>query len=77
MSGVSIAQGEWVLVCDGAKAWALGENVGDEKYPNLKVREVFEQDDLKTQRARAPTGPGTLDQFDRCQTQRHGADRLA
>jgi protein required for attachment to host cells len=47
MSGVKIAQGEWVLVCDGAKALVL-ENVGDEKFPNLKTKEVFEQDDPKT-----------------------------
>jgi protein required for attachment to host cells len=47
MSGVKIAQGEWVLVCDGAKALVL-ENVGDEKFPNLKTKEVYEQDDPKT-----------------------------
>jgi len=47
MSGVKIAQGEWVLVCDGAKALVL-ENIGDEKFPNLRTKEVFEQDDPKT-----------------------------
>jgi protein required for attachment to host cells len=47
MSGVKIAQGEWVLVCDGAKALVL-ENVGDEKFPNLKTKQVYEQDDPKT-----------------------------
>ena len=31
---VKIAQGGWVVVCDGAKALVL-ENVGDEKFPNL------------------------------------------
>jgi protein required for attachment to host cells len=47
MSGVKIAQGEWVLVCDGAKALVL-ENVGDEKFPNLKTKEVYQQDTPKT-----------------------------
>jgi protein required for attachment to host cells len=47
MSKVKIAQGEWVVVCDGAKALLL-ENVGDEKFPNLKTQKVYEQDDPKT-----------------------------
>jgi protein required for attachment to host cells len=47
MSGVKIAQREWVVVCDGTKALVL-ENVGDEKFPNLKTRQVFEQEDPKT-----------------------------
>ncbi len=47
MSGVKITRGEWVLVCDGTKALVL-ENVGDEKFPNLKTKEVFEQEDPKT-----------------------------
>jgi len=47
MSTVKISHGEWVLVCDGTKALVL-ENAGDEKFPNLKTREVFEQDDPKT-----------------------------
>ncbi|MBS0248165.1 MAG: host attachment protein [Proteobacteria bacterium] len=38
---MSIGQGEWVIVCDGAKALIL-ENVGDGKFPNLKTREVLE-----------------------------------
>jgi protein required for attachment to host cells len=37
----SIEQGQWVVVCDGAKALIL-ENVGDAKFPNLKTREVLE-----------------------------------
>ncbi len=44
---VKIAQGDWVVVCDGAKALVL-ENVGDEKFPNLKTKEVFEQEDPRT-----------------------------
>jgi protein required for attachment to host cells len=47
MSGVKIAHGEWVLVCDGAKALVL-ENVGDKKFPNLKTKEIYEQADPKT-----------------------------
>jgi protein required for attachment to host cells len=47
MSGVKITQGEWVVVCDGTKALVL-ENAGDEKFPNLKTKEVFEQKDPKT-----------------------------
>ena len=47
MSGVLIHHGEWVVVCDGAKALVL-ENTGDFKFPNLKMREVFEQKDLAT-----------------------------
>jgi protein required for attachment to host cells len=47
MSALSIQQGEWVLVCDGAKALVL-ENVGDAKFPNLKTRDVYEQKLLAT-----------------------------
>ena len=41
MSALSIHEGEWVVVCDGAKALIL-ENAGDAKFPNLKTREVYE-----------------------------------
>ena len=47
MPGLSIRNGEWVVVCDGAKALVL-ENVGDNKFPNLKTLEVFEQDNPAT-----------------------------
>jgi protein required for attachment to host cells len=47
MSKLRIGQGEWVVVCDGAKALVL-ENVGDGKFPNLKTKEVYEQDDPPT-----------------------------
>lgn len=47
MPGNSIRSGEWVVVCDGAKALLL-ENVGDAKFPNLKTLEVIEQKDLPT-----------------------------
>jgi protein required for attachment to host cells len=44
---VKIAQGEWVVVCDGSKALFL-ENTGDAKFPNLRTREAFEQKVLPT-----------------------------
>jgi protein required for attachment to host cells len=47
MSDLMIHSGEWVVVCDGAKALVL-ENAGDAKFPNLKTLEVFEQKDLAT-----------------------------
>ena len=47
MSGLSIRSGEWVVVCDGAKALVL-ENVGDAKFPNLKTLDVFEHKDAPT-----------------------------
>ena len=42
MNKLQIAQGTWIVVCDGAKALLL-ENVGDEKFPNLKTQQVFEE----------------------------------
>ena len=42
-----IDHGAWVVVCDGAKALVL-ENSGNRKAPKLKVKEVYQQDDLKT-----------------------------
>jgi protein required for attachment to host cells len=47
MSKVKIQHGEWIVVCDGTKALVL-ENAGDEKFPNLKTREVYQQDDPLT-----------------------------
>ncbi len=47
MTALSIQPGEWVIVCDGAKALVL-ENVGDAKFPNLKTRDVYEQKALAT-----------------------------
>jgi protein required for attachment to host cells len=47
MPEIKIKRGEWVVVCDGAKAILL-ENVGDAKFPNLQTKEVYEQEDLKT-----------------------------
>ena len=47
MTAVKLAEGEWVVVCDGAKALIL-ENIGDTKFPNLKILSVREQDDPPT-----------------------------
>jgi len=66
MSELLIRHGEWVVVCDGAKALVL-ENTGDAKFPNLKMREVYEQKDLPTHllgadkpgRTHSSTDPGS------------------
>ena len=42
-----IKHGEWVVVCDGRKALIL-ENMGDAKFPNLRLRETHEQSDSPT-----------------------------
>jgi protein required for attachment to host cells len=47
MSELLIQHGEWVVVCDGAKALVM-ENAGDAKSPSLKTIKVFEQKDLPT-----------------------------
>ena len=47
MGKLKIHQGDWVIVCDGKKALVL-ENAGDEKFLNLKTREVFKHADPKT-----------------------------
>jgi protein required for attachment to host cells len=56
MAELLIRHGEWVVVCDGAKALIL-ENTGDTKFPNLKTIKVFEQEDLPT-RALGTDAPG-------------------
>lgn len=47
MAILKIREGDWVVVCDGAKALIL-ENAGDGMHPNLKTKEVHEQADAKT-----------------------------
>jgi protein required for attachment to host cells len=47
MSKLKIHQGDWVIICDGRKALVL-ENVGDEKFLNLKTKQVFDHPDQKT-----------------------------
>ena len=66
MSALLIHSDEWVVVCDGAKALVL-QNTGDAKFPNLKMREVYEQKDLPTHllgadrpgRTHSSAGPGS------------------
>jgi protein required for attachment to host cells len=47
MTKLKIDQGDWIVVCDGGKALVL-ENVGDDKFPSFKTKEVYEQSDPKT-----------------------------
>jgi protein required for attachment to host cells len=47
MPEIKIDRGEWVVVCDGAKALIL-ENVGTKGRPNLKTKEVYEHDGSPT-----------------------------
>jgi protein required for attachment to host cells len=47
MTKTRIKAGEWVVVCDGAKALLL-QNVGDEKFPNLRTQDVITQKDPPT-----------------------------
>src|SRR5688500_19946939 len=47
MSKPKINHADWVIVCDGKKALML-ENAGDEKFLNLKTRQVFDHPDAKT-----------------------------
>lgn len=62
---LKISPGAWVVVCDGAKALIL-ENNGDKEYPDLRTREVFEQENPPTSeqgtdrpgRSHSAVGPG-------------------
>ena len=47
MHNLRIHNGDWVVVCDGAKALIL-ENAGDAVSLNLKTKEVHAQADEKT-----------------------------
>ena len=47
MDRIAIKPGEWVVVCDGGKALVL-ENAGDEKFPNLRMRETLQHDNPRT-----------------------------
>ncbi len=60
MTKIKLRHGEWVVVCDGAKALVL-QNVGDEKFPNLQTREVLQQDDPPTH-AQGTAPPGRVQQ---------------
>ena len=56
MHNLRIHNGDWVVVCDGAKALIL-ENAGDAVSLNLKTKEVREQPDAKT-REQGTDAPG-------------------
>lgn len=47
MTKRKIKQGDWVVVCDGRKALILN-NAGDDMFPNLRTKEVHEQDNPQT-----------------------------
>jgi protein required for attachment to host cells len=47
LANLKLDNGAWVVVCDGAKA-LIFENIGDKEYPDLRTREVFEQDNPPT-----------------------------
>ena len=47
MQKVKLRQGDWVVACDGKKALVM-ENAGDEKFLDLKTRQVFEHSDFRT-----------------------------
>lgn len=47
MSEIKVEHGNWVVVCDGAKALVM-ENVGNWLKPSLKTRGVYQQPDPST-----------------------------
>lgn len=47
MKQAALLSGEWVVVCDGRKALIL-ENAGDNKFINLRSKEVHEHADPST-----------------------------
>lgn len=65
MAKLQIDSGAWVVVCDGSKALIL-ENTGDAAHPDLRTRQVFEQDNPSTAeqgtdrpgRSHSSVGPG-------------------
>ncbi|MCC6775779.1 MAG: host attachment protein [Hyphomicrobiales bacterium] len=65
MQKLVIRNGDWVVVCDGKKALLL-ENAGDEKFLNLKTKEVLDHPDAPTRelgtdapgRSISSAGPG-------------------
>jgi protein required for attachment to host cells len=56
MAKLKIRHGDWVVVCDGKKALLL-ENAGDEKFLNLRTRDVLEHPDART-REQGTDAPG-------------------
>ena len=60
MMKLKFGQGDWIVVCDGAKALIL-ENAGDGMFPNFKTREVHAQPH-ETTRALGADAPGRVHQ---------------
>ncbi|UQD69560.1 host attachment protein [Bradyrhizobium japonicum] len=58
MDKMRIDKGDWLIVCDGRKALVL-ENLGDEMFPNLHIREVHEQPNPSTG-SQGTDAPGRL-----------------
>lgn len=56
MDTIKLRHGIWVLVADGEKALLL-KNVGDNKFPNLEVVQVMEQENPPT-REQGSDSPG-------------------
>ena len=56
MKKLHILPHEWVVVCDGRKALIL-ENVGDDRFPNLRCREEHDHPDPPTHEL-GTSGPG-------------------
>ena len=56
MTKLKLKTGGWIVVCDGSRALIL-ENAGDEKFPNLKTRETYQQDNPPTH-AQGTDAPG-------------------
>lgn len=62
---MKIDSGAWVVVCDGSKALIL-ENAGDALHPDLRTRQVLEQENPSTAeqgtdrpgRSHSSVGPG-------------------
>ena len=58
MDKITIAKGDWLHVCDGAKALLL-ENVGDAVKPRLTAREAVEEPHAAT-RDQGSSPPGRM-----------------
>ncbi|BCG78301.1 baeRF12 domain-containing protein [Mesorhizobium sp. 113-3-3] len=56
MDAIKLKHGIWVLVADGEKALLL-KNAGDNKFPNLEVVQVMEQENPPT-REQGSDSPG-------------------
>jgi hypothetical protein len=63
MTNPLIRRGDWVVVCDGAKALVL-HNAGNVMSLKLQARDVFEQPDLKTSKL-GTDAPGRRDPWRR------------